>query len=82
MGRRRHVPPDPDRIAERFGIQPASEDAGKRAYLVARALGTANNIASWDPETWKEGDWICGTSGLSDRDKLCWRLIAAASGAL
>lgn len=81
MARRRHTPPDTHAIANRFGIEPASEEAGKRAYLVARALGTANNIASWDPERWTEGEWQFGTSGLSDRDKLCWRLIAAAAGA-
>ena len=81
MTRRPYQPPDARAIAARFGIEPASEEAGKRAYLVARALGTANNIAGWEPERWKEGDWECGTSGLSDRDKLCWRLIAAAAGA-
>lgn len=79
--RRRYTPPDAHRIADRFGVVPASEEAGKRAYLIARTLGTANNIAGWEPERWKEGGWECGTSGLSDRDKLCWRLIAGAAGA-
>lgn len=85
MGGRRYVPPDAHRIAEQFGVEPASEEAGKRAYLIARALGTANNIAGWDPsqgtEDYAGASWQTFTSGLSDRDKLCWRLIAAAAGA-
>ena len=81
MGLRRYMPPDADRIAARFGVRPASEEAGRRAYLIASALGTANDIRTWNAETWTDGDWQCGSPGLSDRDKLCWRLIAAAAGA-
>ncbi len=79
--RRRRTEQDAYRVAGQFGVQPASEAAGRRAYLLARALGTANNIAGWEPESWKDGDWEGRTSGLSDHDKLCWRLIASAAGA-
>ncbi len=78
------MPPDAQRIAARFGLEPASEEAGKRAYLIAQALGTANNIAGWDEERGTEeyagSTWQTFRSGLSHRDKLCWRLIAAAAG--
>jgi hypothetical protein len=81
----RRGPPDAMAIAARFGIEPASEEAGKAAYILARALGTANNIATWDEtrgtEEYAGATWQTFCSGLSERDKLCWRLIAAAAGA-
>lgn len=83
MRRTRYVPPDECAIAARFGLEPANEEAGKRAYLIASALGTANNIAAWDEERGTEeyagATWQTFRSGLSERDKLCWRLIAAAA---
>jgi hypothetical protein len=76
--------PDMHKVAERYGVDPASEEAGERAYLVARDLGIANDMRTWDEyrgsQEYGGSTWSTYCPGLSPDEKMRWRLIAAAGG--
>lgn len=76
--------PDMQRVADRLGLSPASDDAGMAAFIAARELGLANDIRGWNErrgtEEYAGTTWQTFTAGLTDDEKMRWRLVAAAGG--